>query len=262
LSAQADLTRLRRLIICASVALLAIAVVDCSPASVANSPATAALTPSVPSTVGPAPAPVDPTGPDGAVERAYQAFERGDVNAFLDGIDPAVRDRPGPLEFGNLVILDATGLNREVSKTSFTDMRYSVLATDGKWAKVAVQGVVRSAALGEERSIAGVEIARHVQGRWVLSTALAARAAEEGARAAGATPPGADPPYWRVVGNDGANLRGAPSRTASIMRDLPKAEVVTNLDQEATADGLTWRRVAYGTIERWVAAELLAPQWD
>ena len=38
--------------------------------------------------------------------------------------------------------------------------------------------------------------------------------------------------------------------------------LITNLDQEATADGLTWRRVAYGTIEGWVAAELLVPQWD
>jgi hypothetical protein len=158
-------------------------------------------------------------------------------------------------------------------------MRYSVLATDGEWANVAVQGIVRSVPLGEERSLAGVEIARNLQGRWVLSTALAARAAvsrapplestsdqpgtsEEGARAARATPPGADPPYWRVVDNDGANLRGSPSRTASIVRELPKAEVVTNLDQEVTADGLTWRRVAYGTIEGWVAAELLMPQFD
>jgi hypothetical protein len=46
------------------------------------------------------------------------------------------------------------------------------------------------------------------------------------------------------------------------VRELPKAEVVTNLDQEATADGLTWRRVAHGTIEGWVAAELLVPQWE
>jgi hypothetical protein len=222
---------------------------------------------------------VDPDGPDGGVERAYQAFERGDVDAFLDAIDPAVRGMPEPMEFGNLVIRDVTGLNRELSRSTFSDMRYSVLSTDGEWAKVAVQGVVRSAALGGEGSIAGVELARNIQGRWVLSTALAARAAVplapalestsdqpgtlgEGARAARAAPPGADPPYWRVVGNDGANMRGSPSRTASIVRELPKAEVVTNLDQETTADGLTWRRVAYGTIEGWVAAELLMPQLD
>jgi hypothetical protein len=222
---------------------------------------------------------VDPKGPDGAVERAYQAFERGDVDAFLDGIDPAVRDSPGPLEFGNLVILDATGLDREVSRSTFSDMRYTILETDGEWAKVAVQGLVRSAASREERTLAGVEIARNLQSRWVLSTALTARDADllapareftsdqpatpgEGARAAGATPPGTDPPYWRVVGNDGANLRAAPSRSASIVRELPKAEVVTNLDQKTTAGGLTWRRVAYGTIEGWVAAELLIPQWD
>jgi len=158
-------------------------------------------------------------------------------------------------------------------------MRYSILATDGEWAKVAVQGLVRSAALGEERPLAGVEIARNLPSGWVLSTVLEARAADllaparesasdepgtlgAGARAAGATTPGTDPPYWRVVGNDGANLRGAPSRTASIVRELPKGEVVTNLDQKATADGLTWRRVAYGTIEGWVAAELLMPQMD
>lgn len=184
------------------------------------------------------------------------------MDAFLEAIDPAVRDQPGPLEFGNLVILDAAGLNREVSRSSFTDMRYSVVATDGEWAQVAVQGVVRSVARGEARPLAGMEFAHHVQGRWVMSTALAARTAEESARVGGAPPPEASPPYWRVVGSDGANLRGAPSQTASIVRELPKAEVVTNLDQEATADGRTWRRVAYGSIEGWVAAELLAPQWD
>jgi hypothetical protein len=212
--------------------------------------------------VAQASAPVDPNGPDGGVQRAYQTFERGDGEAFLEAIDPAVRDMPGPMEFGNLVILDATRLGREVSRSTFSEMCYSVLSTDGEWAKVAVQGMVRSAASGEERSIAGEETARHVQGRWVLSTALAARASEEGAPTAGAAPSGAEPPYWRVMGNDGANLRGAPSRTARILRELPKAEVVTNLDQEATGDGLTWRRVAHGTIEGCIAAELLVSKRD
>jgi len=221
---------------------------------------------------------VDPDGPDGGVERAYQAFEHGDVAAFLDTIDPAVRDRPGPLEFGNLVIRDATGLSSDLSQISFSAMRYAVLATAGEWADVDVQGIAQSAALGKETPIAGVEIAYQVQGRWRLSTAQARATAPadrvlESARdqpdasmdaehPAAAPPPGPQPPYWRVMGEDGANLREAPSRTASIVRELPVAEVVTNLDQEATTDGLTWRRVAYGTVEGWIAATLLVPQLD
>src|SRR5262249_10239043 len=113
---QAPMTLARMLIRCADGALLTIAAVSCSPAVVVSPPATAARTPAVASIVGQTSAPVDPNGPDGGVERAYRAFERGEVDAFLEAIDPAVRDMPGPMEFGNLVILDPMGLGREVSR--------------------------------------------------------------------------------------------------------------------------------------------------
>jgi hypothetical protein len=70
----------------------------------------------------------------------------------------------------------------------------------------------------------------------------------------------ADPPTYRVVaGGAGANLRSAPSTGAPVVRQLRDGAEVTNLNQQQTADGLTWRRVAEGDAEGWVAAELLAP---
>jgi hypothetical protein len=259
-------------------ALLSFALLRCAAPSAPSPLASQRLTPSAASTTGPAPPCADPNGPDGGVECAYQAYEHGDVAAFLNSIDPAVRDQPPPLEFGNLVILDATGLSSDLSKTTFREMRYAVLSSAGDWAEVGVQGIARSVALDKDAPIAGVEIARQVQGRWLLSTtraratAQADRALEpardhpdrskEGGHPAAAPQPGPEPPYWRVVGQEGANLREAPSRTANIVRELLRAQVVTNLDQEATAEGLTWRRVAYGTVEGWVAAALLAPQVD
>ncbi|HLH25714.1 MAG TPA: SH3 domain-containing protein [Chloroflexota bacterium] len=259
-------------------ALVLLAFLRCSvPAALSPSPGPS-LTRAAAATIVPAPATADPSGPDGAVERAYQAFARGDGATFLDAIDPAVRAGPGPLEFGNLVVVSTTGLDSDLSKTIFSKMRYSVLSIAGEWAEVGVQGVARSVALGKEVPLAGVEVTRRVQDRWVLSTAQARTAAQaertleaardqpdtgsEGRLAAATPQPGPEPPYWRIVGEDGANLREAPSQTASILRELPKAEVVTNLDQEVAAEGLTWRRVAYGTVEGWIAAALLAPQRD
>jgi hypothetical protein len=266
----------RRLALGVGGALVSLALIGCFAPLMPSSPASRSLTPSAVATPGPAPQSADPTGPDGAVERAYEAFAHGDGAAFLDAVDPAVRAGPGPMEFGNLIVVDASGLDSDLSKTTFSKMRYSVLSTTGEWAEVGVQGVAHSAALGKEAPLTGVEIARRLQGRWVLSTARArataqADRAREAARdqrdtglgeeaPATTPPPGPEPPYWRVVGADGANLREAPSQTANIVRELSKAEVVTNLDQEATAEGLTWRRVASGTVEGWVAAALLAPQ--
>jgi hypothetical protein len=259
-------------------ALLSFALIRCAAPSAPNPPASQSLTPAAASTTGPAPSCTDSNEADGGVECAYQAYERGDGAAFLGALDPAVRDQPGLMKFGNLLILDITGLSSDLSRTTFRAMHYSVLSTDGEWAEVGVQGIARSVALDKEAPIAGVEIARQIQGRWLLSTTRARATAQvdralesvrahpdmakEGGHPAAAPQPGPEPPYWRVVGEEGANLREAPSRTANIVRDLPKAEVVTNLDQEATVEGLTWRRVAYGPVEGWVAAALLAPQLD
>ena len=71
------------------------------------------------------------------------------------------------------------------------------------------------------------------------------------------------PPYWRISSGGGnVNMRGGPSRTAPIVREMPDNEVVTNLDQRQTADGLTWQRVAFGTLEGWIDSALLVPQLD
>jgi hypothetical protein len=261
-------------------ALLSLALVGCSRASISASPPSIGLTPSAAPVAAPTLPPADPNGPDGGVERAYQAFERGDSDAFLAAIDPTVRDRPGPMEFGNLVILDVAGLKSELSQSTFSGLRYSVLSIDGEWGTVRVEGIAHSVPLGTAASIAGMETAHKVQGQWLLSTAQAKATAQapldsaresagarpdppsEGPRPAATPKPAPTPPYWRVVGEDGANLRGAPGRTAHIVRELPRAEVVANLDQEATADGLPWRKVAYGAVEGWVATELLAPQTE
>lgn len=258
------------------VAIVSLALLCCSVPGLPAGPSLR-LSPT-PTTSGSAAPSADPNGPDGGVEQAYRAFDRSDGAAFLEALDPTVRDQPGPLKFGNLLILDITGLSRDLSKTTLHEMHYTVRSTDGEWAEVGVQGVARSEALGKETPIAGVEIARQVQGRWVLSTAQARAtgqadrvlqttqeqpdAGRETGAPAAAPPPGPEPPYWRVVGEDGANLREAPSQAARILRELPRAEVVTNLDQEATAEGRIWRGVAYGPVEGWVAAALLVPQRD
>ena len=71
--------------------------------------------------------------------------------------------------------------------------------------------------------------------------------------------PGADPPTYRVVaGGAGANLRSAPSTSAQVVRTVRDGAVLNNLNQQQTAEGLTWRRVAEGDAEGWIAAELLA----
>jgi hypothetical protein len=75
-----------------------------------------------------------------------------------------------------------------------------------------------------------------------------------------ARPPAADPPAYRIVaGGAGANLRSAPSTSAPIVRRLRDGTIVTNLNQQQSGDGMTWRRVAENDAEGWVAAELLAP---
>ena len=72
-----------------------------------------------------------------------------------------------------------------------------------------------------------------------------------------------DPPYWRVeTGGAGANMRREPGRTAPIIQQLRDGTVVTNLDQQQVADGLTWRHIALGDVPGWIDAELLAPQYD
>src|SRR5262249_15114422 len=76
-----------------------------------------------------------------------------------------------------------------------------------------------------------------------------------------ATPQLADPPYWRVsAGGGGANVRRSPSGTARVGRELKEGAVVDNLDEQRTADGLSWRHVKDGDTDGWVAAELLVPQ--
>ena len=92
------------------------------------------------------------------------------------------------------------------------------------------------------------------------STALPTGDAPTPSVTAAATP---SPPYWRITSGGGnVNMRAAPSRTAPIVREMPDNEVVTNLDQRQTADGLTWQRVAFGTLEGWIDAALLVPQLD
>jgi hypothetical protein len=53
-------------------------------------------------------------------------------------------------------------------------------------------------------------------------------------------------------------MRGAPSTTAPIVRTVRDGAVVNNLNQQQTAEGITWRRVAEGDAEGWISAELLA----
>jgi hypothetical protein len=99
-------------------------------------------------------------------------------------------------------------------------------------------------------------------------TATVAPTATEVPTSAEAPPPAAEPgrpgaaglPDYRVAaGGDGANLRSAPSRTADVVVSVRDGTVLTNLDQQQTADGLLWRKVASGNVEGWVAAELLSP---
>src|SRR4051794_5680428 len=69
-----------------------------------------------------------------------------------------------------------------------------------------------------------------------------------------------DPPTYRVSsGGAGANLRGAPSTTAPVLKQVADGAAVTNLDEQRTADNQLWRRVADGNADGWMAAELLVP---
>jgi hypothetical protein len=87
-----------------------------------------------------------------------------------------------------------------------------------------------------------------------LPTAAPAPAAEPPRPA----PP--NPPAYRVAaGGDGANLRSGPSRSASVVVSVRDGTELANLDEQQTADGLLWRRVASGNVDGWVAAELLTP---
>jgi hypothetical protein len=78
-----------------------------------------------------------------------------------------------------------------------------------------------------------------------------------------ATPQLPDPPWWRIsASGEGANMRQTPSRTAPVVKELRDGAVVDNLDEQRTADGLSWRHVKDGDADGWVAAELLVPQRD
>jgi hypothetical protein len=69
-----------------------------------------------------------------------------------------------------------------------------------------------------------------------------------------------DPPSYRVVaGGAGANLRGAPTTSGPVLQRVRDGAILTNLDEQRTGDGQLWRRVADGSTEGWVAAELLVP---
>ncbi|HZS02558.1 MAG TPA: SH3 domain-containing protein [Chloroflexota bacterium] len=88
-----------------------------------------------------------------------------------------------------------------------------------------------------------------------------AAAAAAPSPAASPTPRGPDPPWFRIsAGGDGANMRQAPSTSAPIVQKLADNTVVDNLDEQRSADGLTWRHVKEGDVDGWVAAELLQPQ--
>jgi hypothetical protein len=72
--------------------------------------------------------------------------------------------------------------------------------------------------------------------------------------------PAVDPPTYRVVaGGAGANMRGAPSTSGPVLQRVRDGAVLTNLDEQRTGDGQLWRRVAEGSAEGWIAAELLVP---
>jgi hypothetical protein len=89
----------------------------------------------------------------------------------------------------------------------------------------------------------------------------AAAAAAAPSPAVSPTPRGPDPPWFKIVaGGDGANMRQAPSTSAPIVQKLSDNTVVDNLDEQRSADGLTWRHVKEGDVDGWVAAELLQPQ--
>ena len=93
------------------------------------------------------------------------------------------------------------------------------------------------------------------------STAPASSAEEPAPSAEAPRTPLADPPNYRVVaGGSGANLRREPSTTAAVVQQLRDGAVVTNLDEQRAAGGITWRRVAEGTVDGWVSAELLVPE--
>ncbi len=100
----------------------------------------------------------------------------------------------------------------------------------------------------------------------VEASAPAPAAGEEPASTGGPAPtapsgpPPADQSGFRIVaGGAGANMRGAPSTGAPIVRRLRDGAFVANLNQQQSGDGMTWRRVAEDDAEGWVAAELLAP---
>ena len=54
-------------------------------------------------------------------------------------------------------------------------------------------------------------------------------------------------------------MRGAPSTSGPVLRQVRDGAILSNLDEQRTGDGQLWRRVADGNTEGWVAAELLVP---
>lgn len=134
----------------------------------------AAVPASTKATAQPAPtvqaAAVNPNGPEGVVKRAYDALEKGDNGAFLDALDPMPMKPPEPLRFASQLVNGFLGLSVDLNKISYRDMTYSVIFADGDWAQVAVKGYVHSLNLGIETPLDGVELARHANGKWFLST--------------------------------------------------------------------------------------------
>lgn len=111
-----------------------------------------------------------------AVRKAYDALQSGDMNAYLDALDPALRQGPEPFRLTSIAVQALTGFNIDLSKVSFRDMSYQVTSIQGDWANVHVTGHVRSLSLGSEQPIDTMETAHRINGQWYLSSAMIADA--------------------------------------------------------------------------------------
>jgi hypothetical protein len=117
---------------------------------------------------------------EAAIRRTYDALTAKDHNAYIDSIDPQVRNQPslGPLLTLGTQLL--TGATVDFENIAFRDMQYQTTSGDPSWAVVHVTGFIRNLQFEVEDPVDALEVAHQVQGKWYTSTIAAYGQSPEG----------------------------------------------------------------------------------
>lgn len=114
-----------------------------------------------------------PNSPEGVVRKLLDSMERQDANAYLDALDPALRDKPNYFfaQAFSTGLLSALGLGGtvDVSSIAFKNLRFDTQNDTGQTANVFVSGKIRNLSVASEEDFSESIITRSINGIWYVS---------------------------------------------------------------------------------------------